>query len=156
MAKLQYASTFPTEISLILMERKSDILQHMFMDCLEVEDNISMSKNSLDRDNDDKVEKNLHLVERCKKGEAFPVHHKSSPGKQRNDQLQDAKEDSPTSLFLEKCNHPIANSTSGDFKREFKMPIYDEYEDECLDVISIELAMGSKFVNEEKLTIIQN
>ena len=46
--KLQYAIAFHPEMSLLLLEIKSVTLQHMFMDCLEVEDNIRMYKNSSD------------------------------------------------------------------------------------------------------------
>ena len=42
-------------------------MQHMFMDCLEVEDNIRMSKKFSDQDSDDKIEKKLNLVEQHKK-----------------------------------------------------------------------------------------
>ena len=42
--KLYYASTFPSGLSFLLLERKSTTLQHMFIDYLEVEDNIRMSK----------------------------------------------------------------------------------------------------------------
>ena len=44
-AKIYYATTFPYELSLLLLERKSTPLQHMFADCLEVEENLNMSKN---------------------------------------------------------------------------------------------------------------
>ena len=37
-AKIYYAATFPPELSLLLLERKSTTLQHMFTDCLEVEE----------------------------------------------------------------------------------------------------------------------
>ena len=43
-AKLYYATNFPPQLSLLLLERKSITLQHMFIDCLEVEDNVSLSK----------------------------------------------------------------------------------------------------------------
>ena len=35
-AKIYYAATFPPDLSLLLLERKSTTLQHMFIDCLEV------------------------------------------------------------------------------------------------------------------------
>ena len=44
-AKIYYAATFPPELSLLLLERKSTTMQHMFTDCLEVEENLKMSKN---------------------------------------------------------------------------------------------------------------
>ena len=51
-AKLYYATTFPPQLSLLFLERKSVTLQHMFIDSLEVEDNIRMSKNNLDQELD--------------------------------------------------------------------------------------------------------
>ena len=50
---------------------------------------------------------------------------------QNNYQPNDVKEDGFTNLFSEDCNHYVTNSVSGDFS----MPIYDEYEDEYLDVV---------------------
>ena len=61
-AKLHYAATFPPDMSLLLLERKSVTLQHMFIDCLEVEDNLRMSKIFLDQESGDKMEKKLDLV----------------------------------------------------------------------------------------------
>ena len=40
-AKLHYAAAFHPEMSLLLLERNSITLHHMFIDCLEVEDNLS-------------------------------------------------------------------------------------------------------------------
>ena len=62
-AKIYYTTTFPPELSLLLLERKSVTLQHMFIDCLEVEDNLRMSKKILDQGRGDKMEKKLDLVE---------------------------------------------------------------------------------------------
>ena len=49
--KIHYATTFPPELSLLLLERKSTTLQHMFTDCLEVEENLKMSQKMLGQDN---------------------------------------------------------------------------------------------------------
>ena len=65
-AKLYYATTFPPELSLLLLERKSITLQHMFIDCLEVEDNIRMSKRISYQDSGE-MEKKLDLVDIHKK-----------------------------------------------------------------------------------------
>ena len=47
-AKIYYVAAFPPNLSLLLLERKSTTLQHMFADCLEVEENLDMSKKLLD------------------------------------------------------------------------------------------------------------
>ena len=43
-AKIYYAASFPPDLSLLLSERKSTTLQQTFTDCLEVEENLKMSK----------------------------------------------------------------------------------------------------------------
>ena len=43
-AKIYYAATFPPELSLLILERKSITMQHMFTNCLEVEENLKMSQ----------------------------------------------------------------------------------------------------------------
>ena len=43
-AKIYYAAAFPPDLSLLLLERKSTTMQQMFVDCLEVEENLKMSK----------------------------------------------------------------------------------------------------------------
>ena len=63
-AKLYYATNFPPQMSLLLLERKSITLHHMFIDCLEVEDNLRMSKKISDQDSGDKMENKLDLVEK--------------------------------------------------------------------------------------------
>ena len=79
-------------MSLLLLERKSVTLQRMFIDCLEVEDNLTMSKNVSDQDNGDNMENKLDLVEQHKQKETFSVHLKPSLSKQKNDQPSDVKE----------------------------------------------------------------
>ena len=48
---------------------------------------------------------------------------------QEDDQPNDVPEECYNDLFYEYCSQPITNSVSGDFKKYFSMPIYDEYED---------------------------
>ena len=50
-AKIYHAATFPLELSLLILERKSTTLQHMFIDCLEVEENPKMSQKLSGQDN---------------------------------------------------------------------------------------------------------
>ena len=65
-AKLYYATTFPPELYFLHLDRKLVTLQHMFIDSLEVEDNLRMSKKNSDQDSGDKMEKKLDLVEQHK------------------------------------------------------------------------------------------
>ena len=81
---------------------------------------------------------------------------KPSLSKQRIDHPKDLEEDGFTNLFSEYCNQPVTSFVSGDFKKDFGIPIYDEYEDECLDVIPTKPTMESRSISEEKLTIIQS
>ena len=53
-AKLYCASTFPPKLPLLLLEIKSATLQQMFVDSLEVEYNLRMSKKLSDQDSGDK------------------------------------------------------------------------------------------------------
>ena len=76
----------------------------MFIDCLEVEDNLRMPKTFSDQDSGDKMENKLDLFEKHKQKETFSVHLKPSLSKQRNDRPNDVKEDGFTNLFSEDCN----------------------------------------------------
>ena len=58
----------------------------MFIDCLEVKENLRMSKKISDQDNGDKMEKKLDLIEKHKQKETLSMHLKPSLSKQRNDQ----------------------------------------------------------------------
>ena len=80
----------------------------MFIDCLEVEDNLRMSKNISNQDSGDKMENKLDLIEKHKQKETFHVHLKPSLSKQRNDHPNDVKEDGFTNLFSEDCSHLVA------------------------------------------------
>ena len=59
-------------------------------------------------------------------------------------------------MFSEDCNHLVTNSVSGDFKKDFGMPIYDEYEDEYLEVIPKKTSIKSRSPSKEKSTVIQS
>ena len=61
-AKIYYVATFPPELSSLVLERKSTTLQHMFTDCLEVEENLKMSKNFSSQDNGDEIKDTLNWL----------------------------------------------------------------------------------------------
>ena len=55
-------------------------------------------------------------------------------------------------MFYEECNQHVINSVSDGFKKVFSPPIYDEYEEDFLDVMPKKLAanfVSSGPVNEE-------
>ena len=72
-AKICYAATFPPELSLLLLERKSTTMQHMFTDCLEVEENLNMSKNLAGQDSNGEIKDTLKLVGPYKHNGKVPV-----------------------------------------------------------------------------------
>ena len=69
------------------------------------------------------------MVEPHKRKEAFYLHLKPPLSKRRIDFPSDVKEDGFTNLFSEYCNQPVTNFVNGDFKKDFGMALYDEYED---------------------------
>ena len=83
-AKLCYALTFPQELSLLLLERKSVTLQHMFIDCLEVEGNLRMSKIIAKGDSVNEMDKEIDLVEQHEQKETFSLHFKPSFSKHKD------------------------------------------------------------------------
>ena len=61
-------------------------------------------------------------------------------------------------LFYEECNRPVIIYVSDGFKKVFIPPIYDEYEEDCLDVMPKKPAVdfvSSRHVNEENSIAIQ-
>ena len=72
-AKIYYATTFPPDLSLLLLEIKSTTLHHMFTDCLEVEENLKMSKNLSDQDSGGAIKDTLKLVGPYKQNGKVPI-----------------------------------------------------------------------------------
>ena len=72
-AKIYYAATFPPELSLLILERKSTTLQHMFTNCLEVEENLKMSKNLSGQDSGGEIKHTLKLVGPYKRKGRVPI-----------------------------------------------------------------------------------
>ena len=62
-AKLHYVSFFPPELSLFPLERKLVTLQSMFVDSLEVKENLRMSRSVLDHGSNDRSDKELEMAE---------------------------------------------------------------------------------------------
>ena len=60
--KIYYAATFPPELSLLLLERKSATLQHMLTDCLEVEENLKRSQRLSGQDSGGEIKDTLNWL----------------------------------------------------------------------------------------------
>ena len=88
----------------------------MFIDYLEVDDNLRMSKKISNQDNGNKMENKLELVKPHKQKE-LALHANYVFCEQKDDQLSDVKEDGFTNLFSKNCNQTITNFVSGDFKK---------------------------------------
>ena len=105
-AKIYYAA-FSPDLSLLILERKSTTLQQMFADCLEVEENLKMSRKLSDQDNGGEIRDAYKLVGPYKqKKEAYsPL--KTSRDIQKDDRSE-AEINGPTGLFSENGNLPCS------------------------------------------------
>ena len=78
--------------------------------------------------------------------------------KHKDDQLNVVQEEGYKDLFYEEYNQHVINFVSDGFKKVFIPPIYDEYEEDCLDVMPKKPAVdfvSSGPVNEENSIAIQ-
>ena len=121
-AKLHYASISPPESSLLLLERSSVTLQHMFIDSLEVEDNLRLSKKFPDLDSNNNIEKELELKEQYEPKE-LSLSSNSILCKQEDDQINDVQEEYCNGLFYESFHHPVINFVSDNSKEVLSLPI---------------------------------
>ena len=147
-AQIYYASTFPPELSLLLLERKSTTLQHMFIDCLEVEENLKMSKNLSGQDIGGEIKDTLKLVGLYEQNGKVPVQLNISLGTQKDDK-PDIGAYGSAGLFSEDCNLRSPGSVKDDFKKDFGAPVYDEYVEEYLWAIPEESVIELKLVDGE-------
>ena len=147
-AKIYYATTFPPELSLVLLERKSITMQHMFIDCLEVEENLKMSKNLSAQDSGGEIKDTLKLVGPYKQNGKVPIPLKLSPGIQKDDRLNIGAY-GPAIMFFEDCDLCSPGSVMDDCKKGFSAPMYDEYQEEYLKTIPDEMAIEPRPANGE-------
>ena len=132
-SKIYYAATFPPELSLLLLERKSTTLQHMFADCLEVEENLKISQKLSGQDSGGEIKDTLKLVGPHKRKGIVHVHLKISLTKQEEGRPNDMEAGGSTVLFSQGCNLLNTEFVKHDFKKDFFIPMYHEYEEEYLE-----------------------
>ena len=112
----------------------------MFTDCLEVEENLKMSKNLSNQDTDGEIKDTSKLVGPYKQNGRVPIPRKPSPGIQKDD-WPHVGAHGPIGLFSEDYNLRRPGTVEDNFKKEFSAPMYDEYEEEYLRDVPEELAM---------------
>ena len=154
-AKIYYAAAFPPDLSLLLLERKSTTLQHMFADCLEVEENLNMSKKLSDQDSGGEIKDTYKLVGLYKLNEEVSGKSNLSLSMQKDD-WPEARTGNPTGLFSEEGDLPCPWSNRDNFKKEFGMPMYDEYEEEYLQNILDKPAIEMMPSDKRNQSAIQN
>ena len=115
----------------------------MFTDCLEVEENLKMSRKLSNQDNGGEIKDTYKLVGPYKKKEEVSVPSKTSHGMQKDDRPEDGI-GSLAGLFFEDGDLHRPWSTKDDFTRDFGMPMYDEYEEEYLQNAPDETIVGTK------------
>ena len=128
----------------------------MFIDSLEVEDNLRMSKKFSGQDNNNKNEEELELNEQYEQKE-LSLPYNSILYEQEDDQLNDVQEEGYNHLFYENCNQPIINCVSNESKEVFRLPVYDEYEDDYLDLVPkkpvVDFVSSGPVIEETIITI---
>ena len=84
-----------------------------------------------------------------------PVQLKLSLARQEDDQL-DIEIDGFAGLFSKGCNLLSIGSVNDDFRRDFGVPVYGEYEEEYLEAIPEEPVMELRYANGENQAAIQS
>ena len=127
----------------------------MLADCLEVEENLKMSKKLSDHDHGGEIKGTYKLVGPYKqKKEAYGL-SKISHGMQKDDRLE-VEINGPVGLFSEDGDLPHSWSTRDDFKKEFGVPVYDKYEEEYLQNIPNEPSVEKTPTDERNQSAMKN
>ena len=106
----------------------------MFTDWLEVEENLKMSKRLSGKDNGGEIKYTLKLVGPYEWKRRVPIQLNLSLGRQKDDQ-PDIGAYGSADLFSEYCNLLSTGFVKDNFKKDFDVPVYDEYEEEYLGVM---------------------
>ena len=127
----------------------------MFIDCLEVEENLKMSKKLSDQDNGGEIEDTYKSFGPYKNNGKVSGPSNLCPNMKKDD-WPDAGVGSPAGLFSKNGDLHRPWSAKDNFKNEFGMPVYDEYEEEYLQNIHDELAVEKNPVDEKNQDAMQN
>ena len=127
----------------------------MFTNYLEVKENLKMSQKLSGQDGGGEIKDTLKLVGPHKWKGVVHVLLKLPLTRQENDQ-PDIEADGSAVLFSEGCSLLSTKSVNDDFKRDFSIPMYDEYEEEHLEVIPKEPAIEPRSSNGENQAAIQS
>ena len=154
-SKIYYAATFPPDLSLLILERKSTTLHQMFTDCLEVEENLEMSKKSSGQDGGGEIKDTYKFFGPYKQKKEASHSSNISHGMQKDDWLE-AGIGSPVGLFYEDGDPARPWSTREYFKKDFGVPVYDGYEEEYLQNITNEPVVETMPSDKRNQSAIQN
>ena len=127
----------------------------MFTDCLEVEENLKRFQRFPWQDSGGEIKDTLKLVGPYKQKGRVPVQLNLSLDRQEDDQL-DIEIDGFVGLFFEGYNLVSTGSINNDFRRDFSVPVYDEYEEEYLEAIPKELVIEPRSTNGENRAAMQS
>ena len=127
----------------------------MFTDCLEVEENLNMSRKLSGQDSGGEIKDTLKLVGPHKWKGIVPVRLNLSLTRQENDQ-PNREADGSAVLFSKGCNLLSTEYVNDDYKRDFGVLLYDEYEEEYLDAILEEPVIEPRSANGENQAAIQS
>lgn len=135
-SRLYYASTFPPDLSLLLLERKFVTLQQMFVDALEVEDNLKACRKLSYHDDDDewrvdRVDRKLELEKQHEPG-VVDLNSNPSHCEQNTDHPRDVLGKCHNYVFIEDYDQQVdvTNFVVDGFREASSLPLYDEYEDD--------------------------
>ena len=103
----------------------------MFTDFLEVEENLKMSNKLTDQDHGGEIKCTYKLVGPYKQKKESYSPSRISHDMQKDDRPE-AEINGPAGLFFEDGDLLCFWSTRDNFKKDFGVPVYDEYEEEYL------------------------
>ena len=127
----------------------------MFTDCLDIEENLEMSRRLSDQDGGGEIKDTYKLVGPYKQKKEAHGPSKIFDDMQKDDWPK-AKINGPAGLFSEDGGLPHSWSTKDDFEKELGVPVDDEYEEEDLQNVPNEPAIETTPSDERSQSAMQN